>query len=69
MKRTAQYVSAVLTMFKNEIEPFKGATPTPERTVLASNLIAAYAQRLQILDLSLSETDARNLLKQAYQSI
>lgn len=69
MKLSKQYVPAVLGMFKNEVEPFKGATPTPERIVLASNLIAAYAQRLQILDLSLSEADARELLKQAYQSI
>ena len=69
MKRSNQYVAAVLGMFKNEVELFKGATPTPQRILLASNLIAAYAQRLQILDLSLSESDARELLKQTYQSI
>lgn len=69
MKTTRDLVPAVLDLFKAEIAPLKGASATAENIERAAVLIGGYIMRLQILDLSLSETDARELLKQTYQSI
>jgi hypothetical protein len=69
MKTTKELVPAVLELFKAQVAPLKGASATVENIERAAALIAAYIMRLQILDLSLSESDARALLKQTYQSI
>ena len=69
MKTTQELVPVVLDLFKAEVTPFKGSPATAENIERAALLIGGYIMRLQILDLSLSETDARNLLKQVYQSI
>jgi hypothetical protein len=69
MKLSKQYVPAVLDLFKSQITPLKVAEPTAEQSQEAVKLIAAYSQRLQLLDLSLSAGDAIALLKKTYQSI
>ena len=69
MKTTKELVPAVLDLFKAQVAPLKSASATAENIERAAALIAAYIMRLQILDLSLSETDARALLKQTYLSI
>ena len=69
MKLSSQYVPTVLDLFKNQIAPLKVAEPTAEQSQEAVKLVAAYSQRLQLLDLSLSAADAVALLKKAYQSI
>ena len=69
MKLSNQYVPAVLDLFKNQITPLKVVEPTAEQSQEAVKLVAAYSQRLQLLDLSLSATDAVSLLKKTYQSI
>lgn len=69
MKLSSQYVPTVLDLFKNQIAPLKVAEPTAEQSQEAVKLVAAYSQRLQLLDLSLSAADAVALLKKTYQSI
>ena len=69
MKLSSQYVPTVLDLFKKQIAPLKVAEPTAEQSQEAVKLVAAYSQRLQLLDLSLSAADAVALLKKTYQSI
>ena len=69
MKQSNELVPATLELFKQQIGELKGGDATVANIERAAALIAAYIMRLQILDLSLSQADARELLKQAYQSI
>lgn len=69
MKQSTDLVPALLQLFKQQIAPLKVANPTEQQSRDAVALVGAYVPRLQILDLSLSQGDALELLKQAYQSI
>ena len=69
MKHSNELVPALLQLFKQQIAPLKVANPTEQQSRDAVALVGAYVSRLQILDLSLSQGDALELLKQAYQSI
>lgn len=67
--RADQLIPAMLESFKRDIKPLKGQAMTPALKASALELIQHYAGRLQLLDLSLSEGEARQVLATAYKSI
>lgn len=67
--KTTDMIPAMLDSFKRDISPLKGAPVTPEIKANALALIQHYASRLQLLDLSLSEGEARQVLANTYKSI
>ena len=60
---------ACLDEFKAEIKPLKGTPLTPENKAKGQAIVAHYAGRLQVLDLTLSQADALALLAAAYKSL
>ena len=58
-----------LESFKDSIKHLKGAAPTQENRDQGRSIIEHYTGRLQMLDLSLSQQDARDALAIAYRSI
>jgi hypothetical protein len=57
-----------LDSFKQEIKPLKGAPDTPDNRRTAAQTIQHYAARLQMLDLNLSEGQAREILATVYRT-
>ena len=58
-----------LAAFKSEIQPLKGAPDTPDNRSTAARTIQHFAARLQMLDLNLSEQQARQILATIYKTI
>lgn len=58
-----------LDAFKQEIKPLKGAPDTPDNRSTAAKTIQHFAARLQMLDLNLSEQQARQILATVYRTI
>jgi hypothetical protein len=58
-----------LDSFRQEIKPLKGAPDTPDNRSTAARVIQHYAARLQMLDLNLSEGQARQILAIIYKTI
>jgi len=69
MKTTADLIPSQLEAFKAEIKHLKGTAATDENKAEGLSIINHHASRLQLLDLNLSQQDARNILATAYQSI
>lgn len=55
--------------FRQEIKPLKGAPDTPDNRSTAAKTIQHFAARLQMLDLNLSEGQARQILATIYRTI
>ena len=67
---TAKAISPVLIdAFLTAIKPLKGAPETEERRAEGRAIIEHYASRLQLLDLELSNGEAKNILRRAYMFI
>jgi len=66
---TAQLIPALLDAFRADLKPYKGADATPEGFTYCSERIAHYASRLQMLDLTLSQQQARAMLAQVYRQM
>jgi hypothetical protein len=60
---------ALLTAFCKTIKHLKGAPATPENIEEGRAIIDHYTGRLQLLNLDLSQQDARDILAQAYRTI
>lgn len=58
-----------LDKFKQDIKPLKGTKFTPENALKAMAIIHGYAVTLQMMDLSLSLDEAKEVLKYAYLTI
>lgn len=58
-----------LDAFRQEIKPLKGAPDTPDNRSAAAKTIQHFAARLQMLDLNLSEGQARQILATIYRTI
>lgn len=69
MKTTLELIPAQLEAFKAQIKHLKGAAATPENKAAGREIIEHHAARLQLLDLSLSQQAARDILATAYRSI
>jgi hypothetical protein len=59
----------MLTAFTDEIKHLKGSPATPDNKAEGRAIIDHYAGRLQLLDLELSQQDARDILATAYRLI
>jgi hypothetical protein len=66
---TAQLIPALLDAFRADLKPYKGSDATPEGITYCSERIAHYASRLQMLDLTLSQQQARAMLAQVYRQL
>lgn len=66
---TATLIPALLAAFKCEIEYLKGAPATETNKAAGREIISHYTGRLQLLDLTLSQQAARDILATAYRSI
>jgi hypothetical protein len=69
MKTAADFIPAQLDAFREQIKPYKGTQDTPEARESAANIISNHAGMLQLLDLSLSNQQARAMLAQVYRQL
>lgn len=69
MKPAAALIPAALAAFKCEIEHLKGKPATEANKAEGREIIGHYTGKLQMLDLSLSQQAARDLLAAAYKTI
>jgi len=67
--KTTDFIPAQLEAFKTEIKHLKGTPATAENKAAGLTIINHHTSRLQLLDLNLSQQDARDILATAYQSI
>jgi hypothetical protein len=67
--KTTDLIPAQLEAFKAEIKHLKGTPATAENKAEGLTIIHHHTNRLQLLDLNLSQQDARDILATAYQSI
>ena len=67
--KTTELIPALLAEFADNIRMFKGLPKTEQNVKAASTLIDLYTGRLQLLDLSLSQTDARGRLREIYLTL
>ena len=69
MKNAADLIPALMDAFRDDLRPYKGTDSTPEGLTYCRERIAHYAGRLQLLDLSLSQQQARAMLAHAYRQM
>lgn len=69
MKLAKEISPAVIDAFIRTIKHLKGAPATPDNKAEGRAIIDHYASRLQLLDLELSQQDARDILANAYRLI
>ena len=67
--KTTELIPAQLEAFKTEIKYLKGSTASDENRRAGKAIIYHHMNRLQMLDLSLSQDEARAILAAAYKSI
>jgi hypothetical protein len=67
--KTTDLIPAQLEAFKTEIKYLKGTPATDENRRAGKDIIYHHMSRLQMLDLTLSQDDARAILAAAYKSI
>ena len=67
--QASNLTTTCLESFKAAIKHLKGAPGTPENKAEGREIIEHYTGRLQLLDLSLSQQDARDAMAIAYRSI
>jgi len=67
--KTTDLIPAQLEAFKTEIKHLKGTPATDENRRAGKDIIYHHMSRLQMLDLTLSQDDARAILAAAYKSI
>lgn len=68
-ERTTALIPALLAEFRDNIRIFKGLPKTDETVKAASALIDQYAGRLQLLDVTMSQADARATLRGVYLTL
>lgn len=61
--------TACLAAFKTDIKRFVGTKPTTHNLVEAGRVVDYYTGQLQLGDLTLSQQDARDILREAYKEI
>ena len=66
---TTELIPALLAEFRDNIRMFKGLPKTDQNVKAAAALIDQYSGRLQLLDLTLSQGDARATLRAAYLTL
>lgn len=66
---TITLAPALITAFCKTIKHLKGAPATPENIEEGRAIIDHFTGRIQMLDLSLSQENARAILAQAYRNI
>lgn len=64
--QTTELIPGLLLAFQSDIDIFRHLPPTDQNRAAAAALIDQYASHLQLLDLTLSNADARQQLKTAY---
>ena len=69
MNTAAALVPALLDAFRDDLRPYKGTDATPEGLTYCRERIAHYASRLQLLDLTLSQQQARSMLAHVYRQM
>ena len=69
MKTATSLIPAQLAAFRAEIAPLKGTPGTPENRQRAADIIARHAGLIQLMDLQLSNQEARQLLLAEYLEI
>jgi hypothetical protein len=68
--QTAKELSPeIIDAFLTNIKPLKGAPQTPENVSAGLFIINHYAGQLQLADLELSNSEAKNILRRAYMSL
>ena len=68
-KQTTELIPALLAEFRDNIRIFKGLPKTDRNVQAASALIDQYVGRLQLLDLTMSQGDARATLRTVYLTL
>ena len=63
---TRKAMTAAISSFLADFTPLRTQEPTPENKDTAAAILAHYVGRLQMIDLTLSQQDARAMLKAAY---
>ena len=66
---TTAMIPALLAEFRDNIRIFKGMPKTDQNRAAAAALIDQYAGRLQLLDLTMSQGDARATLRCVYLTL
>ena len=66
---TTELIPALLAEFRDNIRIFKALPPTDQNRAAAAALIDQYSGRLQLLDLTMSQGDARATLRAAYLTL
>ena len=69
MKQAIELKPELTESFRQAIKHLKGAPATAENKAEGRAIIEHYTSRLQLLDLELSQTDARAILAFEYSSI
>lgn len=69
MKQAAELIPAEIAAFIDEIKHLKGKPATVENKAAGREIINHYAGQIQLMDLSLSQQAARDLLAAAYRTI
>jgi len=69
MKPATDFIPAQLDSFREQIKPYKGTQDTPQNRERAASVISWHASMLQMLDLSLSNQQARAMLAQVYRQL
>ena len=67
--KTTELIPALLAEFRDNIRIFKGLPKTDETVKAASALIDQYTGRLQLLDVTMSQADARATLRGVYLTL
>ena len=67
MKLAKDLSPDVIDAFLTAIKPLKGAPDTEEKRAEGRAIIEHYAGRLQLVDLELSNSEARMILMRAYR--
>lgn len=60
--------TALLSAFLADFAPLRHQPPTSENKTAAADILARYIGQLQMIDLTLSQDDARDILKTAYRN-
>jgi hypothetical protein len=69
MKQAAELIPAALEAFKREIQHLKGTPATDANKAAGREIINRYAGQIQLMDLTLGQQAARDILAAAYRTI
>ena len=69
MKQAAELMPAAVAAFKREIQHLKGTPATDANKAAGREIINRYTGQIQLMDLSLSQQAARDILAASYRTI